>query len=140
MSADPIHLPTTRQIRYFAALAEHKHFGKAAASCHVSQSAFSVAIRELETLLGNQLVDRTNRKVTITPVGREVAVLARLCLQDLTALVEEGRAAAGMLEGPLHLGVIPTIAPFLLPRALPAVRRADDPRGGVGENWNADVK
>ena len=117
------HLPSTRQIQYFAALAEHQHFGKAAASCYVSQSAFSVGIRELETLLGTQLVDRTNRKVTITPSGRDVAVQARLCLQDLAALVETARATSRPLEGPLHLGVIPTIAPFLLPRALPAIRR-----------------
>ena len=122
-SATP-HLPSTRQVRYFAALAEHGHFGRAAASCHVSQSAFSVAIKELETLLGVQVVDRTNRKVTVTAAGREVAVLARLCLQDLGALVEAARGASGPLEGPLHLGVIPTIAPFLLPRALPAIRRA----------------
>jgi LysR family hydrogen peroxide-inducible transcriptional activator len=88
------HIPSTRQIRYFAALAEHGHFGRAAASCHVSQSAFSVAIKELEAQLGVQLVDRTNRKVTITAVGREVAVLARLCLQDLNALVEAARGGA----------------------------------------------
>jgi LysR family hydrogen peroxide-inducible transcriptional activator len=117
-------LPSTRQIRYFAALAEHRHFGRAAAACHVSQSAFSVGIKELESLLGTQLVDRTNRKVAITPAGREIAVLARLCLQDLTALVEAARATSRPLEGPLHLGVIPTIAAFLLPRALPAIRRA----------------
>ncbi len=124
MPATPAHLPSTRQLQYFAALAEHKHFGQAAAACHVSQSAFSVAIKELETQLGTQLVDRTNRKVTITRAGREVAVLARLCLQDLTALVETARSTGGPLEGPLHLGVIPTIAPFLLPKALPAIRKA----------------
>lgn len=118
------HLPTTKQLRYFAALAEHGHFGRAAASCFVSQSAFSVAIREFESLLDAHLVDRTKRKVTMTATGKEVAALARLCLQDLGALVEAASGARGDLEGPLRLGVIPTIAPFLLPRTLPRIRRA----------------
>ncbi|MFS8609319.1 MAG: LysR substrate-binding domain-containing protein, partial [Gammaproteobacteria bacterium] len=120
----PTHLPTVKQLRYFVALAEHRHFGKAAAACHVSQSAFSVAIRELESLLGANLVDRTNRKVTITATGREVAARAKRCLRDLAALAEAARRENRPLEGPLHLGVIPTIAPFLLPRVLPAVRKA----------------
>lgn len=118
------HLPTVKQLRYFVALAEHRHFGKAAAACHVSQSAFSVAIRELETLLGANLVDRANRKVTITATGREVAARAKRCLRELTALAEAARRDDRPLAGPLHLGVIPTIAPFLLPRVLPAVRKA----------------
>nr|MBO2514190.1 LysR family transcriptional regulator [Gammaproteobacteria bacterium] len=124
MEAVPTHLPTVKQLRYFVALAEHRHFGKAAAACHVSQSAFSVAIRELESLLGANLVDRTNRKVTITATGREVAARAKRCLRDLAALAEAARRENRPLEGPLHLGVIPTIAPFLLPRVLPAVRKA----------------
>jgi LysR family hydrogen peroxide-inducible transcriptional activator len=118
-----MNLPSTRQLRYFAALAEHRHFGRAARACHVSQSAFSTAIRELETQLGVQLVDRTNRRVTITALGRDVATQARLCLRDLEALVELARTEREPLAGPLRLGVIPTIAPFLLPRVLPAIRR-----------------
>jgi len=118
------HLPTVKQLRYFVALAELKHFGRAAAQCFVSQSAFSIAIQELETLLGANLVDRTNRRVTITATGREVASLARLCLQDLTTLVEHARGTARPLHGALQLGIIPTIAPFLLPRVLPALRRS----------------
>lgn len=118
------HLPTVKQLRYFVALAEQRHFGRAAAQCFVSQSAFSVAIRELETLLDANLVDRTNRKVTITATGKEVAALARRCLKDLAALAEVARREDRPLEGPLQLGVIPTIAPFLLPRALPPLRRA----------------
>jgi hypothetical protein len=69
MSKAATHLPTFKQLRYFVALAEQKHFGRAAAQCFVSQSAFSIAIRELETTLDANLVDRTNRSVTITPVG-----------------------------------------------------------------------
>src|SRR5690606_18395314 len=117
-------LPTVKQLRYFVALAEHRHFGRAAAACHVSQSAFSVAIRELETLLGANLVDRTNRKVTITATGQEVAAPARRCLRDLAALVEVAPRDSRPLVGPPQLGVIPTIAPFLLPRVLPDVRKA----------------
>ena len=119
-----MNLPSTRQLRYFAALAEHRQFGKAAAACFVSQSAFSIAIRELETLLGVRLVDRTNRRVTITALGQEVATQARLCLRDLEGLVELAQAERFRLAGPLRLGVIPTIAPFLLPRVLPRLRKA----------------
>src|SRR5690606_19707011 len=75
-------------------------------------------------LLGANLVDRTNRKVTITATGREVAARAKRCLRELTALAEAARREDRPLEGPLHLGVIPTIAPFLLPRVLPALREA----------------
>jgi LysR family hydrogen peroxide-inducible transcriptional activator len=125
MSATPAaHYPTFKQLRYFVALVEQKHFGRAAAQCFVSQSAFSIAIQELESLLGANLVDRTNRRVTITAVGQEVAVLAKLCLQDLTALVQLARGQSRPLHGPLQLGIIPTIAPFLLPRVLPATRKA----------------
>jgi LysR family transcriptional regulator, hydrogen peroxide-inducible genes activator len=120
--AQPTHLPTVKQLRYFVALTEQKHFGRAAAQCFVSQSAFSIAIQELEAVLGVNLVDRTNRRVTITATGKEMAVLAKLCLQDLTALVELARGRSRPLQGPLQLGVIPTIAPFLLPRVLPPLR------------------
>jgi LysR family transcriptional regulator, hydrogen peroxide-inducible genes activator len=116
-------LPSTRQLLYFAALAEHRHFGKAAAVSFVSQSAFSVAIRELETLLGVGLVDRTNRRVTITALGQEVATQARLCLRDIEALVALAQTELSPLAGPLRLGVIPTIAPFMLPRVLPGLRK-----------------
>jgi LysR family hydrogen peroxide-inducible transcriptional activator len=123
LDRNAIHLPTVKQLRYFVALSEQKHFGRAAAQCFVSQSAFSIAIQELEALLGANLVDRTNRRVTITAVGREIAALAKLCLQDLTALVEHARGQGRPLQGALQLGIIPTIAPFLLPRVLPALRR-----------------
>lgn len=117
------HLPTLKQLRYFVALEQHGHFGQAAAACFVSQSAFSVAIRELETLLGVRLVDRTNRRVTVTPTGRRVAIQARRCLRDIEQLVELADAKRELLSGELIFGVIPTVAPFLLPEILPAVRR-----------------
>jgi len=119
-----LNLPTIKQLRYFVALEEKGHFGKAAEACFVSQSAFSVAIRELESQLDVQLVDRTNRKVTITAVGREVAGMARLVLKDLESLAEVAQGSRAPLSGKLELGVIPTIAPFLLPRILPALRQA----------------
>ena len=117
-------LPTVTQLRYFVALEEHEHFGRGAEACFVSQSAFSVAIRELEFGLGVRLVDRTNRKVTVSQLGREVATQARLCLRDIEALVEVARGYRQTLSGPLRLGVITTIAPFLLPTVLPSLRKA----------------
>ena len=116
--------PTIKQLRYFVALVETCHFGRAAESCFVSQSAFSNAIQELENLLGVQLVDRTNRSVTITSMGQDIATLARLCLQDVEALVDVAKGQRQPLTGEFHLGVIPTIAPFMLPKALPRIRRA----------------
>ncbi|HEX7718720.1 MAG TPA: LysR substrate-binding domain-containing protein [Woeseiaceae bacterium] len=116
--------PTIKQLRYFAALENHAHFGKAAADCFVSQSAFSTAIQDLETVLGAQLVDRTNRQVTITALGREVAAQARVCLRELEDLVEIAGQRRAPLAGSLRLGVIPTIAPFLLPGVLPKLRKS----------------
>lgn len=116
------HLPSIRQLQYFLALDEHQHFGRAAAACYVSQSAFSHAIGELEKTLGTRLVDRTKRSVTITSTGRQVAEQARLCLQDMQSLVHTAKADQQPLTGPLILGVIPTIAPFLLPSIVPALR------------------
>ena len=117
------HLPSVKQLRYFTALQQSKHFGRAAAACHVSQPAFSAAIRELEETLGVPLVDRDNRRVTITTLGHEVATQARLCLRDMEALVDLAQEEKGVLVGKLTLGVIPTIAPFMLPQLMPALRR-----------------
>lgn len=119
-----IKFPTVKQLRYFVSLAEIGHFGRAAEACFVSQSAFSNAIQELESLLETQLVDRTNRQVTITAMGRNVAVQARLVLRDIEALVELAGETREPLTGDLRLGVIPTIAPFLLPGMLPELRAA----------------
>jgi len=115
--------PTIRQLRYFVALTDTGHFGRAADRCFVSQSAFSNAIKELERVLDTQLVDRTNRNVTITATGQLVAVQAKLVLRDLDGLVETARGGKEPLTGELRLGVIPTIAPFMLPGALPKLRK-----------------
>jgi len=119
-----LNLPTTRQLQYFAALAQYRHFGRAAEACFVSQPAFSIAIRELESCLAMQLVDRTNKQVTITSIGQDVAVQARLVLGDLEDLVEITRLNRSPLCGQLKLGAIPTIAPFILPGVLPKLRKA----------------
>ena len=116
-------LPSTKQLQYLVALAEHSHFGRAAEACFVSQSAFSNAIKELELTLDTQLVDRTNRQVTITATGQEVVTLARLALRDIQSLVELAAGEKQPLTGELRLGVIPTIAPFLLPKLLPKLRQ-----------------
>ena len=117
-------LPTIRQLQYFLALCDEQHFGHAAERCFVSQSAFSNAIQELESALNAQLVDRTNRSVTITAKGQEVATQARLVIRDVESLVEIAEGDAKPLCGELRLGVIPTIAPFMLPPVLPKIRKS----------------
>lgn len=117
-------LPSTKQLQYFVALADIGHFGRAAEASHVSQSAFSNAIKELENTLQTQLVDRTKRQVTITATGQEVATQARLVLRDMEQLTDLAAENRQPLTGELRLGVIPTIAPFLLPPVLPKLRRA----------------
>ena len=118
-----IRTPTLKQLQYFLALTETGHFGRAAERCFVSQSAFSNAIRELENGLGAELVDRTNRNVTITATGQEIAVQARLVMRDVETLVDAARGPTEPLSGELRLGVIPTIAPFVLPATLPRLRK-----------------
>jgi LysR family hydrogen peroxide-inducible transcriptional activator len=117
-------LPTLKQLRYLVTLADERHFGRAAAACHVTQSTLSTGIRELETVLQAPLVDRTTRSVVFTPLGEETVGRAREILSLAEDLAETVRAGAEPLAGPLHLGVIPTISPFLLPRIMPALRRA----------------
>lgn len=118
-------LPTLRQLRYLVAVADHLHFGRAAEACAVTQSSLSAGIQELETLLRVQLLERrTKRQVVVTPLGEEIVGRARRLLADAEALVDSAAAAAGPLSGPLRLGVIPTIGPYVLPGALPAVRAA----------------
>ncbi len=117
-------LPTLKQLQYLVALHQHGHFGRAADASFVTQSTLSAGLRELETLLGVALVERTRRVVRFTPLGERVVAKAYTVLQDATELAEIARAAAKPLGGELRLGVIPTIAPFLLPRLLPRLRLA----------------
>jgi LysR family hydrogen peroxide-inducible transcriptional activator len=108
-------IPTVKQLKYLIALDDRRHFGKAAEACFISQSAFSIAIKELETTLNVQLVERSNKNVMITDIGRAVVNQARLCINDLEVLVDIAAGGQEPLSGRLKLGVIPTIAPFLLP-------------------------
>jgi LysR family hydrogen peroxide-inducible transcriptional activator len=116
-------LPTLKQLRYLTALDEHKHFGRAAAACFVSQSTLSAGLQELETLLGASLVERSNRSVVFTALGREIAARARIVLREAQELAELAAAAKEPLSAALRLGVIPTIGPFLLPKVLPKLRK-----------------
>ncbi|WP_343343192.1 hydrogen peroxide-inducible genes activator [Sphingomicrobium sp. XHP0239] len=118
-----VHLPTIKQLQYLVALNEHGHFGRAAEHCFVTQSTLSAGIRELETILDTVLVERTRRVVRFTPLGEKVAARARSVLAETEMLTALVRAEGQPLAGDLRLGVIPTIAPFLLPRLLPRVRK-----------------
>jgi len=119
-----INLPTVKQLRYLVALEKHLHFGRAAETCFVTQSAFSVAIKDLETLLNVSLVDRTNRSVVFTSTGKLVAQQARLAIFDMEGIVDIAKSVQEPLSGVLKMGVIPTIAPFLLPKILPKIRKS----------------
>lgn len=117
-----MHSPTLKQLQYLVALREHGHFGRAAEACFVTQSTLSAGLRELETLLGVTLVERTRRIVRFTPLGEKVADKARRVIRETEELAELARAEGKPLHGELRLGVIPTIAPFLLPGMLPKLR------------------
>lgn len=112
---------TLRQLRYFEAVARHRHFGKAADACAISQPALSVQIRELEATLGQQLFERAARAVRLTPFGQEFLPHARAILRQVDELGTLARAHGDALLGRLRLGVIPTIGPYLLPKIITAL-------------------
>jgi LysR family hydrogen peroxide-inducible transcriptional activator len=114
-----VHLPTIKQLQYLVALRQHGHFGRAAEACFVTQSTLSAGLRELENLLGVVLVERTRRVVRFTPLGSKIAEKALRVLREAEELTDMARAEGKPLHGELRLGVIPTIAPFLLPAMLP---------------------
>ncbi|WP_440958502.1 hydrogen peroxide-inducible genes activator [Oceanicaulis sp. LC35] len=116
------HLPTLRQLTFLLALAEHGSFSRAAEAAHVTQPTLSAGIKELETILGATLVERGARGAALTPAGEAAVSRARIVLTEAEDLVHMARAAGEPLSGPFRLGVIPTIAPFLLPKALPSLR------------------
>jgi LysR family hydrogen peroxide-inducible transcriptional activator len=118
-----IYLPTIKQLQYLVALHRTRHFGKAAEACFVTQSTLSAGLRELESALDVTLVERNRRVVRFTPLGDSIVERAHRLLAEADAIVELARAAGTPLASTLRLGVIPTIAPFLLPGLLPALRR-----------------
>lgn len=115
-------VPSLRQLTYLAALHDHGHFGRAAASCFVTQSTLSAGLRTLESLIGVVLVERTRRVVRFTPLGLRIVEKARRVIREAEELADMARAAGSPLSSELRMGVIPTIAPFLLPRILPRLR------------------
>jgi LysR family hydrogen peroxide-inducible transcriptional activator len=118
-----IYLPTIKQLQYLVALHEHGHFGRAADASNVSQSTLSAGIRELESLLGVTLVERSRRVVRFTPLGNAVVAKAHRLLREAEELSDLVQASGKPLAGELRMSVIPTIAPFLLPKILPRLRR-----------------
>ena len=112
-------LPTVRQLQYLKLLAEHGAFGRAAEAAHVTQPTLSAGIQELERTLGAPVVDRARTGVILTAVGEAALRRAATILNEAEEMVQEARHAGQPLSGRFRLGVIPTIAPFLLPRAFP---------------------
>ncbi len=120
-----VYLPTPQQLRYLVTLAESGHFSRAAAACAVSQSTLSAGILALERQLDAAILDRgATKHAVFTPLGLELVAKARTALGALAALAEASDAARAPMTGPLRLGIIPTIGPFLLPRLMPALREA----------------
>jgi len=116
-------LPTLRQLEYVVAIADESSFGAAAAHCHVSQPGLSAQVAEVERLLGVRIFERGRRGVFVTAAGEEVVRRARALVAAARELVDFARKSTRPLVGLLRVGVIPTIAPYLLPASLPAVRR-----------------
>lgn len=112
---------TLKHLRYFEALARHGHFGRAAADCAISQPALSVQVKELEEILGAPLVERGARQIRLTSLGEVFADRARDILRSVDELGDLARASTGPLAGRLRIGVIPTIAPYLLPALIKAL-------------------
>ena len=113
---------TLNERRYIVAVAQERSFGRAAAKCFVSQPALSVAIQKLEEELGAQLFERGKSEVSVTPVGERVVEQAQLVLEEAARIRELARAGRNQLVGPFKLGVIYTVAPYLLPDLIPALR------------------
>jgi LysR family hydrogen peroxide-inducible transcriptional activator len=109
---------TLRELRYLVALADHRHFGRAADACHVTQSTLSVQIRKLENYLGQTLVDRQGKQFGLTPIGERILNHAQRLLAEADGILALTRVRRAPLEGALTLGIIPTLAPYYLPHLL----------------------
>ena len=114
---------TLTELRYIVALAHARHFGRAAEACFVSQPTLSVAVKKLEEELGMQIFERGPAEVTVTPAGGRVIEQAQRALEEAEKIKAIAKATGDPLEGPFKLGVIFTIAPYLLPQLIPALRR-----------------
>ncbi len=112
-----------QELRYLVAIAEHRHFGRAAEACNVSQPTLSSQIKKLEDELGVMLLERTNKRVDMTPVGSQILLHAQRALSEAAQMEAVARAARDPLVGPLKLGVIPTVAPYLMPLILKPLKQ-----------------
>lgn len=112
-----------RDLEYLVALAEHRHFRRAADSCHVSQPTLSGQIRKLEDELGVMLLERTSRKVLFTQAGLLLVEQARTVLREVKVLKEMASQQGEAMSGPLHIGLIPTVGPYLLPQIIPTLHK-----------------
>jgi LysR family hydrogen peroxide-inducible transcriptional activator len=113
---------TISELRYLVAVANRAHFGRAADDCHVSQPTLSTQIRKLEEYLGVTLIERSAKSFALTTIRQEVVEKARKIVTQVDALRASTRLPQGPLTGPLNLGVIPTLAPYFLPRLLPLIK------------------
>ncbi len=114
---------TLRQLEFALAVAKHKHFKRASEECNISQSALSLGIAELEKQLDTQIFERNNKQVLITPIGEDILERARRIFSEVNDLVTRAQTHQTPLAYPMTVGIIPTIAPFLLPKVLPALRQ-----------------
>jgi LysR family hydrogen peroxide-inducible transcriptional activator len=114
---------TLRQLRYLTALARHMHFGRAAEACSVTQPALSMQIKELENELGIELVERRAGEIALTDVGIEVVKRAERVLSEARDLQDFARHRGQLLSGRMQIGVIPSLAPYVLPKVLPELQR-----------------
>ena len=115
--------PTFRQLKYLVAISKNLHFGKAAKECFVSQSTLSSGIQELEKLLNIKLVERSKRTVYLTPLGKEISKKAQSINLEMNDVLDLAKSAQEHMFGETRLGVIPTIAPYLLPTLMPKIRK-----------------
>jgi len=117
-----MNFPSIRHLRHLMALHDHGHFSRAAEACNVTQSTLSASIKELESVLQAPLVDRTKRRVILTPIGIEIVERARRILKEVEELVNFATSSREPLSGTLRMGTIPTVGPYLLPKVLPNLR------------------
>lgn len=135
-----MHLPPLRQLQYLVALQDSLHFGRAAAQVNVTQSTLSTGIKELESSLGVTLVERTNKSVAFTPLGRQIADKARYIIMQTEDLVDEARSLSNPLSSPVRLGAIPTIAPYLVSHFVKSIRsRFEGIKLYIRENTTANL-